>query len=65
MENPYGVKIDGRQLNPIVHKDCLVWASKKQNRMRAFDPDITSSGVAEKILFRMDGDIRNHMKVLI
>ena len=26
--------------NPIVHKDCIVWALKQKRRLRAFDPDI-------------------------
>ena len=51
--------------NPAVHKDALVWALKQKKRIRAMIPDISSRKIVEKILYRMDGDVRNAVKVLI
>ena len=51
--------------NPAYHKDCLIWAIKQKKRIRAFSPDSSSKRIVEKILFRMNGDIRNSVRSLI
>ncbi|KAG0145687.1 hypothetical protein CROQUDRAFT_45436, partial [Cronartium quercuum f. sp. fusiforme G11] len=51
--------------NPSIHKSSLQWSLQKKKRIQAFDPDSSTKRIIEKILFRMDGTVRNAIKSLM